>query len=138
MVEMRVIVVVMNVEISVEMVMLKKLDFAAILPNPLHPPNNTPNNQSKPIVPIPSFSLSFPLITSRYTIIISSSSIITSSYTLYTSITSSYITISFSHSIIIIISLTFVITISHTIVIKTSSNNTIKSNKTFSHNDQQH
>lgn len=24
---------------------------AGILPNPLHPPNNTPNNQSKPIVP---------------------------------------------------------------------------------------
>lgn len=30
---------------------------AALLPNPLHPPNNTPNNQSKPIVPIPSLSL---------------------------------------------------------------------------------
>lgn len=26
----------------------------AILPNPLHPINNTPNNQSKPIVPTPS------------------------------------------------------------------------------------
>ena len=24
---------------------------AGILPNPLHPPNNTPNNQSKPIAP---------------------------------------------------------------------------------------
>lgn len=40
---------------------------AGILPNPSHLPNNTPNNQSKPIVPIPSFSLSFPLITFRYT-----------------------------------------------------------------------
>lgn len=30
---------------------------AGILPNPLHPPNNTPNNQSKPIVPPPSFFL---------------------------------------------------------------------------------
>lgn len=30
---------------------------SAILPNPLHPINNTPNNQSKPIVPTPSFSL---------------------------------------------------------------------------------
>lgn len=29
----------------------------AILPNPLHPINNTPNNQSKPIVPAPSLSL---------------------------------------------------------------------------------
>lgn len=29
----------------------------AILPNTLHPPNNTPNNQSKPIVPTPSLSL---------------------------------------------------------------------------------
>ena len=25
--------------------------LAALLPNPLHTPNNTPNNQSKPIVP---------------------------------------------------------------------------------------
>ena len=31
---------------------------AGILPNPLHPINNTPNNQSKPIVPTPSYSLS--------------------------------------------------------------------------------
>ena len=30
---------------------------AGILPNPFHPPNNTPNNQSKPIVPTPSLSL---------------------------------------------------------------------------------
>ena len=30
---------------------------AGILPNPLHPPNNTPNNQSKPIVPTLSLSL---------------------------------------------------------------------------------
>ena len=30
---------------------------AALLPNPLHSPNNTPNNQSKPIVPTPSLSL---------------------------------------------------------------------------------
>ena len=30
---------------------------AGILPNPLHPINNTPNNQSKPIVPTPSLSL---------------------------------------------------------------------------------
>lgn len=27
----------------------KKTRLAGILPNPLHPPNNTPNNQSKPI-----------------------------------------------------------------------------------------
>ena len=30
---------------------------AGILPPPLHPINNTPNNQSKPIVPTPSLSL---------------------------------------------------------------------------------
>ena len=30
---------------------------AGILPPPLHPLNNTPNNQSKPIVPTPSLSL---------------------------------------------------------------------------------
>ena len=30
---------------------------AALLPPPLHPSNNTPNNQSKPIVPTPSLSL---------------------------------------------------------------------------------
>ena len=30
---------------------------ADILPNPLHPPNNTLPNQSKPIVPTPSLSL---------------------------------------------------------------------------------
>ena len=29
----------------------KETKPAGILPNPLHPPNNTPNNQSKPIVP---------------------------------------------------------------------------------------
>lgn len=29
----------------------KRISPAGILPNPLHPPNNTPNNQSKPIVP---------------------------------------------------------------------------------------
>ena len=29
---------------------VKKIKITAILPNPLHPPNNTPNNQSKPIV----------------------------------------------------------------------------------------
>ena len=28
----------------------EKISPAGILPNPLHPPNNTPNNQSKPIV----------------------------------------------------------------------------------------
>lgn len=31
---------------------------AALLSPPLHPINNTPNNQSKPIVPTPSYSLS--------------------------------------------------------------------------------
>lgn len=36
---------------------------AALLSPPLHSINNTPNNQSKPIVPTPSLSL---LITSRY------------------------------------------------------------------------
>ena len=30
---------------------------AGILPPPLHPTNNTPNNQSKPSVPTPSLSL---------------------------------------------------------------------------------
>ena len=30
---------------------------AALLSPPLHPINNTPNNQSKPIVPTPSLSL---------------------------------------------------------------------------------
>lgn len=30
---------------------------APLLPPPLHPINNTPNNQSKPIVPTPSLSL---------------------------------------------------------------------------------
>ena len=35
----------------------EKTNPTAFLPPPLHPPNNTPNNQSKPIVPIPSFSL---------------------------------------------------------------------------------
>ena len=29
----------------------EKINLAGILPNPLYPPNNTPNNQSKPIVP---------------------------------------------------------------------------------------
>lgn len=57
MVEMRVSLVVVNVEMSVELVMLKKINFAVILPNPLHPPNNTLPNQSKPIVPTPFLSL---------------------------------------------------------------------------------
>lgn len=35
----------------------KETSPAGILPNPLHPPNNTLPNQSKPIVPIPSLSL---------------------------------------------------------------------------------
>lgn len=48
---------VVNVEMSVEMVMLKGLKVAALLSLPLHPINNTPNNQSKPIVPTPSLSL---------------------------------------------------------------------------------
>ena len=34
----------------------EKTKLAAILPNPLYPPNNTPNNQSKPIVSTPSLS----------------------------------------------------------------------------------
>jgi hypothetical protein len=55
---MRVIVIVVNVEMRVEMVMLKILKVAGILSPPLHPINNTPNNQSKPIVPTPSYSLS--------------------------------------------------------------------------------
>ena len=33
--------------------------LAAFLSPPLHPINNTPNNQSKPIVPTPSLSLSY-------------------------------------------------------------------------------
>ena len=36
----------------------KGTSAAGILSNPLHPINNTPNNQSKPIVPTPSYSLS--------------------------------------------------------------------------------
>ena len=60
MVELRVIVGVVNVEMSVEIVMLKEFFPAGILPNPLHPINNTPNNQSKPIVPIPSLFPLFP------------------------------------------------------------------------------
>ena len=35
----------------------KETSPAGILPNPPHPINNTPNNQSKPIVPTPSLSL---------------------------------------------------------------------------------
>ena len=36
----------------------KETSPAALLSPPLHPTNNTPNNQSKPIVPTPSYSLS--------------------------------------------------------------------------------
>ena len=54
---MRVSLVVVNVEMSVEMAMLKKNSSAALLPNSLHPINNTPNYQSKPIAPTPSLSL---------------------------------------------------------------------------------
>jgi hypothetical protein len=54
---MRVVMAVVNVEISVEMVMLKELDLLVIFPTTkpiaLHPPNN----QSKPIVSTPSLSL---------------------------------------------------------------------------------
>ena len=35
----------------------KETNPTNILPNPLHPPNNTLPNQSKPIVPTPSLSL---------------------------------------------------------------------------------
>ena len=35
----------------------KRIRLAAFLPNPLHPTNNTPNNQSKPIAPTPFLSL---------------------------------------------------------------------------------
>ena len=35
----------------------KRISPAALLSPPLHPINNTPNNQSKPIVPTPSLSL---------------------------------------------------------------------------------
>ena len=59
--EMRVSLVEMNVEMSVEMVMLKGISPAGILPHPLHPINNTPNNQSKPIVLTPSLIASLPL-----------------------------------------------------------------------------
>lgn len=34
----------------------EKINFTNILPNPLHPPNNTFPNQSKPSVPTPSLS----------------------------------------------------------------------------------
>lgn len=54
---MDVIVGVVNVEMSVEMVMLKRLVPAGIPFNTnLHPPHPLPN-QSKPIVPTPSLSL---------------------------------------------------------------------------------
>lgn len=66
MVELGVIVVVVNVEIRVELDMLKELDLAGILPNPLHPTNNTPNNQSKPIAQSLSISLSISLILVHY------------------------------------------------------------------------
>lgn len=36
----------------------KRTNPAAFLSPPLHPINTTPNNQSKPIVPTPSYSLS--------------------------------------------------------------------------------
>lgn len=49
---------VVNVEMMVEMVMLNDLNPVALLSPPLHPINNTPNNQSKPIIPTPSYSLS--------------------------------------------------------------------------------
>ena len=58
-VELGVIVMEMNVELNVEMVMLKRLISPLFF---LHPINNTPNNQSKPIVPL----LSFSPITSSY------------------------------------------------------------------------
>ena len=35
----------------------EKTKLATILPNSLHPINNTPNNQSKPIASTPSLSL---------------------------------------------------------------------------------
>ena len=70
---------------------------AAIPLPPLHPPLHPLPNQSKPIVPITSFSLSFPLITSRYTLITSSYNSITFSYNYFISIISSYISISFSY-----------------------------------------
>lgn len=73
---MGVVNVEMSVEMRVEMVMLKKLDFAGIPFNTKLPSPHPIPNQSKPIVPTPSFSP----ITSRYTIIISSSSIITFNY----------------------------------------------------------
>lgn len=75
--------VVVNVEMGVEMVMLKKLDSAGIPLPSLHPSLHPLPNQSKPIVPTPSRSLqlllflsynfslyyhnfSFSLITSSY------------------------------------------------------------------------
>ena len=58
----------------------KIIFLAGILPNPLHPINNTPNNQSKPIVPTPSYSLLFPLITFSYIFITFSYIFITISY----------------------------------------------------------
>lgn len=35
----------------------EETNITALLSPPLHPINNTPNNQSKPIVPTPSYSL---------------------------------------------------------------------------------
>ena len=77
--ELRVIVIEMDVEISVGMVMLKGLNLLVFLSIP---------NLLLFLLLIINLNLLFqlplfPLITSRYTIIISSSSIITSSYTLY-------------------------------------------------------
>lgn len=54
---MRVIVMEMDVELNVEMVMLKGLKAAGILHPPLHPPLHPLPNQSKPIASTPSLSL---------------------------------------------------------------------------------
>jgi hypothetical protein len=54
---MRVIVGVVNVEMGVEMVVLKELVSAGIPHPSLHPSLHPLPNQSKPIVPTPSLSL---------------------------------------------------------------------------------
>lgn len=56
---MRVSLVVVNVEMGGGDGHAKGTRVAALLSPPLHPINNTPNNQSKPIVPTPSLSLSY-------------------------------------------------------------------------------
>ena len=120
----------------------KKNSFTAIPLPSLHPSLHPIPNQSKPIVPLLSFSF---IITFSYIFI-------TISYNLQL-----YHRCQYQFQLLLFLSYNFSLyhyqfhsqhhhyhligvrhTISHTIVIKTSSNSITKSNKTSSHNDQQH